>query len=119
MAENYLLGRNQISKSRLKLQHQVFERSSFDFIKASGIQPGMNLLEIGCGPGYMTRQLASIVGSVGSVDSYDVSLDYVLSAQGKTHELPNVSVFQSDLFNYTSTKRYDFIYCRMVLHHLQ
>ena len=41
-------------------------------LTASGIEPGMHLLDFGCGPGRYTIPLATLVGAEGSVCAVDV-----------------------------------------------
>lgn len=54
---------------------QIEER--VQLVKAWGIQPGENIIEIGCGQGDCTVTLATAVGEKGSVTAVDpASLDY-------------------------------------------
>jgi len=43
-----------------------------DFIRAAGIQPGMRILEIGCGSGAYTTFTARAVGPKGKVEALDI-----------------------------------------------
>jgi ubiquinone/menaquinone biosynthesis C-methylase UbiE len=43
-------------------------------LNAAGLEPGQDVLEVGCGPGFFTIPAARIVGESGSVLSLDVNL---------------------------------------------
>lgn len=117
--DRYILKRGSLSKNRLQLQHSVFEESGIRFLKESGVRAGARLLEVACGPGFMTRCLAELVGPTGGVDAFDISSSYVSAAKQKTHDLPYVRIHQSDIYGYEPEGFYDCIYCRMILHHLE
>lgn len=119
VGDRYVLKRGSLSKTRLQLQHSVFEASSIGFLKESGVRAGASLLEVACGPGFMTRCLAELVGPAGRVDAFDISSSYVSAAKQKTHDLPYVRIHQSDIYGYEPEGFYDCIYCRMILHHLE
>ena len=50
-------------------------------IRRAGIQPGMTVLEPGCGAGRMTRLLAEAVGPQGKVIAADISSKMVRAAR--------------------------------------
>ena len=50
---------------RLRYQHQVWAEESQRFISRAGFRTGATLVDLGCGPGYTTLDLAQIVGSGG------------------------------------------------------
>jgi demethylmenaquinone methyltransferase/2-methoxy-6-polyprenyl-1,4-benzoquinol methylase len=41
-------------------------------VEAAGIQPGMDVLEVGCGSGYFTLAAATLVGDEGHLDAIDI-----------------------------------------------
>ena len=41
-------------------------------LKAAGIQPGQQVLEVGCGPGYFTIAVAKLVGDNGCIHAIDL-----------------------------------------------
>jgi len=119
MDDQYLLNRDQIGRHRLYLQHQVFAESSIRVLKESGLKTGDSLLEVACGPGYMTSVLGSLVGEQGRIDSFDISEDFVEQARKRLADWPQISIMNGDVYTFRSSIQYDFIYCRMILHHLQ
>lgn len=48
-------------------------RDPYEPLRAAGLEPGQDVLEVGCGPGFFTVPAAEIVGRNGSVTSLDVS----------------------------------------------
>lgn len=42
-------------------------------LKAAGLEPGQDVLEVGCGPGFFTIPAAKIIGQEGSVLALDVN----------------------------------------------
>jgi len=48
-------------------------RDPYEALDAAGLEPGQQVLEVGCGPGFFTIPAAKIVGDKGSVCALDVS----------------------------------------------
>lgn len=48
-------------------------RDPYESLRAAGLSPGQQVLEVGCGPGFFTLPAAEMVGQDGSVTSLDVS----------------------------------------------
>ncbi len=56
---------------RLGIQHRVWSQDNHRLIARAGFGEGETLVDIGCGPGYTTMDLASIVGPKGRVIGVD------------------------------------------------
>jgi SAM-dependent methyltransferase len=94
---DYLLGTHDAEIERLGLQHRVWRPRALDAWRRAGFTLGQTLLDVGCGPGYATLDLAEIVGPAGRVVSVDRShrflehLDTLRRRRGlqqiETHEL--------------------------------
>lgn len=69
----YVLGTHDEEVERLGLQHQIWRSQSYALWERAGFRPGHRLLDLGCGPGFTTRDLARLVGRGGSVIAVDVS----------------------------------------------
>lgn len=76
MAE-YVLGTHDEELWRLGLQHQVWRAQATALWEKAGFGPGQTLLDIGCGPGFCTRDLAWVVGASGRIVAIDESPRYV------------------------------------------
>lgn len=120
MSANYILNTNNQARDRLSLQHQLYALSSVSLLKKAGISRGMAGLEIGCGSGEMTIELAQLLGSEGALLTIDLSQAQLEHVQQVTKSYDNIQFKQWDV-NYLSDldEQFDFIYCRMVLHHVK
>lgn len=66
------------------------------WLAALGITPGERVLHVGCGTGYYSAILGSLVGPKGRVFAIDVDPDLVSRAQLALADYPNVQVSQGD-----------------------
>jgi ubiquinone/menaquinone biosynthesis C-methylase UbiE len=67
-------------------------------VQAAGIEPGQQVLEIGCGSGFFTPYVAAMVGENGLVQAVDLHPVAVTETKAKVNELglTNVSVTQAN-----------------------
>jgi len=65
------------------------------------VQPGQTILEVGCGTGFFTIPLASIVGDHGRIIAMDASSGFLKELGRKVHDsaLKNVLIVQKDALN--------------------
>ena len=88
-----------------------------DGFSRSGFNQGDHLLDLGCGPGFVTRDLAYMVGNQGKVIAVDRSKYYLdfLEDWNKTHHL-NIETQHAD-FDHMQLKpnSLDGAYCRWAL----
>jgi len=92
---DYILGTHDEEVERLGLQHRVWRPRALDAWRRAGITTGQTLIDVGCGPGFATLDLAEIAGPQGRVVAIDRSrrfLDVVASRR-----LPNVTAHEIDL----------------------
>ena len=85
------------------------------------MEPGMNLLDVGCGPGTITSGLAAAVGESGSALGIDISdgLREEWDKRLEEHGSPNLGfqvddVYESDL----ERDQFDVVYAHQLLQHL-
>ena len=87
---DYVLGTHDDEIARLRLQHAVWRSRALDGWRRAGFNAGDTLIDIGCGPGYASLDLAEIAGRVVAVDRSRRFLD-ALAARGnpriETHEI--------------------------------
>ena len=81
----------------------------------------MRCLDVGCGGGDVTFDLASLVGITGSVVGVDVDATKIELARGDAQqaEVPNVEFQVADLTDGLGEDEYDVVYARFVLTHLR
>jgi SAM-dependent methyltransferase len=97
--KEYVLGTHDKEILRLGLQHRVWRPHALDAWRRAGFTLGQTILDIGCGPGYASLDLAEIVGGSGTVVSIDKSrrfLDALGSFQRERH-LSNIISHEIDL----------------------
>ncbi len=95
----YVLGTDTDESVRLGLQHRLWSAAAHEVWETAGVQPGMTVLDLGCGPGYATLDLAQIVGPTGRVIGLDESASFLkqLNDQAKARRLENVERVLGDV----------------------
>jgi ubiquinone/menaquinone biosynthesis C-methylase UbiE len=102
---------------RLMRQGSATWSSERQFLEWAGIMPGQQVIDIGCGPGVITRLLGEYIGPIGKVTGVDISDDLLETARKlklNTTEFHCASVY--DLSAYQG--QYDFAYVRLLFQHL-
>jgi ubiquinone/menaquinone biosynthesis C-methylase UbiE len=114
--------KNEEELERLKLQATIAIHAEREIWKTAGLQPGMQVLDIACGPGFTACELAKIVGKQGFVTGVDINEELIAVAhQAKESEkINNVSFSLGNLYDLELPEnRYDFVYARFVFQHLK
>jgi SAM-dependent methyltransferase len=97
--DDYVLGTHDEELARLGLQHRVWRSRALDAWRRAGFTTGQTLLDVGCGPGYATRDLAEIAGASGRVVAVDKSARFLdaLRSAAVRHGLTNIDPRPIDL----------------------
>ena len=97
--KDYVLGTHDEEIERLGLQHRVWRPRTTDAWRRAGFTVGQTLLDIGCGPGYATLDLADIVGPTGRVVAIDRSRRFLdhLERERRVRGLEHVETVEMDL----------------------
>lgn len=95
MTDEYVLGTDDVEVKRLEHQHGVWRTAARDAWQRAGIAPGHTVLDLGCGPGFATRDLAALVGPAGHVHALDKSRRFLDLVDG--YQLPTVATHLVDL----------------------
>lgn len=116
----YVLGTGLDELQRLGLQHRIWADVAVKSWKLAGISPGQSVLDLGCGPGHATFDLAQLVSDEGHLLAVDESDSFVrnLNQQAASRSLPQVTAVQGDAENLgalKSNKKFDAVFCRWVL----
>ena len=93
---------------------------SNDFLSIynNGIQECTQILDVGCGTGFITNLLA-IKNSNILIDAVDFSDSIEFANEfSKEHNIINVTYYKEDFFKFNTDKQYDCIICNGVLHHM-
>lgn len=96
---DYVLGTHSDEAARLGLQHQLWSAFAHESWELAGIAPGMTVLDVGCGPGFGTFDLAQLVGPSGVVYAVDESAAYIdrLRDEAARRELMNIRPLVGDV----------------------
>ncbi|HYM61505.1 MAG TPA: methyltransferase domain-containing protein [Thermoanaerobaculia bacterium] len=96
---DYVLGTHDEELERLGLQHRVWRPRALDAWRRAGFTAGQTLLDVGCGPGYGTLDLAGIAGPSGQVIACDRSRRFLdaLEARAKQHGADRITTVEIDL----------------------
>lgn len=105
---------------RLQVLARALLPSTSALLDRVRLGPGMRCLDLGCGGGDVTLELARRVGPTGRVAGVDmdqVKLD--LARQAATARgLSNVEFRPANVYEWAEPDTYDLVYCRNLLQHL-
>jgi SAM-dependent methyltransferase len=117
MEHEYVLGTHDEEIDRLGLQHRVWQSIVLDAWQRAGLRAGDTALDVGCGPGYATLDLAAAVGPSGRVIAVDQSQRFLdhLRRQVGARGLTCVETAQRDLSREDlPAVQPDFAWCRWI-----
>jgi len=77
----YVLGTQSDELDRLQMQHELWADAARAQWRIGGFGSGQTLIDLGCGPGFATRELAGIAGAGGKVIGVDVSKRFLEHAK--------------------------------------
>jgi SAM-dependent methyltransferase len=114
---DYVLGTHDAEIERLGVQHRVWRPRMLDACRRAGLTVGRTAVDLGCGPGYATLDLAEIVGSSGHVHALDRSDRFLaaLAARLRAQGISHVSTYGRDLDEEGWPEIHaDLVWCRWV-----
>ncbi len=76
-SEEYILGTDPAELERLRFQHETWVAQAHALFERAGLGAGMRVLDLGCGPGFTTLELAHVVGPTGRVLAADQSTRFL------------------------------------------
>ena len=117
---NYVIDGGAQGRDRLRLLSDVFGPATRNLLSLVGIPEGASCLDLGCGGGDVTRELAQMVGPTGSVLGVDydaVVLDAARQEAGVAG-LTNVSFVAHDVTSWAPETKFDVVYARFIFSHL-
>jgi len=65
-------------------------------LEALAARPGERILDVGCGPGFLTADIAALVGPTGRVCAFDTADPMVEAGRRRCAAMPNVEVQKAD-----------------------
>lgn len=102
-SNEYVLGTGFDEATRLGLQHRLWSASAHSLWERARIQPGMTVVDLGCGPGHAALDLSQIVGPTGRVVAVDESASFLKqlhdqAVSRKMHNIERVLCDVQDMF---------------------
>lgn len=118
MSSDYFIGVNEAEVDRLGTQHEAWRPETEQLWKDAGFASCRSLLDLGCGPGFTSLDLARVVGPSGEICAVDKADSYLhlLEARARALGLSNVRVLNADLASSGSFGgAFDAAFCRWCL----
>ena len=112
---DYVLGTHDAEIGRLQLQHGIWRALVHDCWKRAGISKGQRVVDIGCGPGFASIDLAEVVGPDGEVIGIERSERFIEYAKAlcQSRGLNTVSFQHADVMtDELAMQGADAIWCR-------
>jgi ubiquinone/menaquinone biosynthesis C-methylase UbiE len=116
----YVIRGGQEGYDRLLVLAKVHRAETLGLFGRAGVGPGMRCLDVGCGGGEVTFDIATIVGPSGSVVGLDMDEVKLALARevARQRGLTQVEFRQADVTTWTEPEAFDMIYARSLLQHL-
>ncbi len=113
----YVLGTGDDELARLGLQHRLWADAAHAAWKLAGIGLGSRVLDVGCGPGYASCDLAELVGPHGAVVGLDESPGFItrVAEQAAARGLSQLRGQVADVQALEGLADFDVAYARWVL----
>ena len=111
----YALGHSEEELDRLKDQARLIDPITQRFFEEAGIEPGMRVLDVGCGAGDTSLLVAKMVGERGEVIGVDRAPAAIAAARVKAKDHPNVRFLEGDPADMSFEQPFDAVVGRYVL----
>ncbi|HEX3932135.1 MAG TPA: methyltransferase domain-containing protein [Nocardioides sp.] len=117
---HYLIRGGVGGRERLRVLGRVMRPTTLALLERAAVAAGMRCLDVGCGGGDVTVDLASLVGLTGHAVGLDVDATKVELARADAVQgaVTNVEFRVGDLAAGLGQEEYDVVYARFVLTHL-
>ena len=118
MSDDYFIGVNATELDRLRTQHEAWRPETERLWREAGFDALASVVDLGCGPGFTSLDLARTVAAAGEVCAIDKAggyLDY-LADRARAEAIDNVTGLKADAARRGSIPgRYDGAFCRWFL----
>ena len=118
--KHYVIRGGVLGRERLKILSRVMHESAVEVFERAGIGEGMTCLDVGCGSGDVTLDLARRVGPKGKVVGADIDstkLD-LCRADARDLNIGNVEFRMVDILERPTSAEFDVVHARFLLTHL-
>jgi ubiquinone/menaquinone biosynthesis C-methylase UbiE len=79
------------------------------------LKPGLKVLDVGCGTGAISKDIAMLIGETGHVTGIDNTEYFIESGKETYASVKNLELIHSDLFGFEPEEKYDLIVSARVL----
>ncbi|MDW5290202.1 class I SAM-dependent methyltransferase [Formosa sp. PL04] len=73
------------------------------------LKEGMSVLDVGCGTGSISKDIANSIGKSGKVTGIDNTAKFIESGKETYKNIPNLNLLHTDLFDFQTTEKFDLI----------
>jgi len=117
---HYMISGGVEGRERLRVVSRVMRPTTLALFERVGVRPGLACLDVGCGGGDVTRDLARLVAQGGRVVGTDIDETKLALARGETGEqrLDNVEFHLADINRQDGEPLFDLVYARFLLTHM-
>ena len=117
---HYVLHGGVTGSQRMSVVAKACWPNTLTLFKRAGIQESIKALDLGCGAGDVTFEIANLIGSRGKILGLDMDPVKIEKAQlrAKQGGASNIQFRQANVFEWVESNAYDFIYVRFLLTHL-
>jgi SAM-dependent methyltransferase len=120
MGASYTIDGGRQGKQRLDVLADVMHATTTTLLQRAGVRSGARCVDIGCGGGHVSRELAGLVGEGGSVLALDIdpSVLELASADADEAGIGNIE-FRVGSAEQMDDAPYDLAYARFLLSHVE
>jgi len=114
----YVLGHSLRELARIEKQAGFFAEATRDGLLRAGLEPGMRVLDLGCGVGDVSLAAAEIVGASGQVTGIDISPNALVVARARAQQRGVAAHFeQGSIERFPHFGAFDAVIGRFILVH--
>jgi ubiquinone/menaquinone biosynthesis C-methylase UbiE len=118
---SYVIRGGKEGKARLRILSGALWPTTLTLLNRAGLRTGMACLDVGCGGGDVTLEMARLVGPMGRATGIDMDSTKIQLAQHEAEQagLANLTFLARDLDQLHDEAAYDLVYARLLLTHLR
>src|SRR5882762_9936092 len=118
---HYIIRGGAAGRDRLKVLARIMRPAALELFQRAGLQPGMACLDVGCGSGDISFDLAQLVGPGGRAVGMDMDAIKVDLACGEASErkVSNVEFRTCNICETDPEPEFDLVHTRFLLTHLK